>query len=212
MKPGISELARALADLEEEKFTALFNDYLRRQIDPLMIVDELYAGMDDVGRLYKEGEYFLSELVFSGELFKNAMQKIKPLLMSTEGNISAGTVVMGTVQGDIHELGKNIVNTMLECSGFEVIDVGVDAPAEKFVKALKQSDASLVGMSLLLTTAYESLKQTIEAIDKSGLRERVTIMIGGGSVNEKICKQFGGDFYGRDATQAVDIARQVYAS
>jgi len=205
----LTELGKAIANLEEDKTYEILDRYLADSVPPLEIIDELSAGMDEVGKLYKEGEYFLSELVFSGEIFKGAMAKVKPLIETGSGRESSGKLIVGTAKGDIHDLGKNIVITLLECAGFEVIDLGVDVPAEKFVEAVRESGAPLVGLSALLTTAFNSMRETMEAIRNAGLRERVKVMIGGGSTSDKLREQIGADFYGRDATEAVDIAKSV---
>jgi methylmalonyl-CoA mutase cobalamin-binding domain/chain len=124
----------------------------------------------------------------------------------------AGRIIMGTVMGDIHDLGKSIVTTMLECSGFSVIDLGVNVPAERFVEAVKDSGARLVGMSLLLTTAMDAMRETIQSLEKAGLRDCVKIMIGGAPTSERLRDEIGADFYGRDAIEAVAIARHVLAN
>lgn len=206
----LSELGRSLADLKEDKVKESVDQLLRAGKPPLEIIAALSAGMDEVGKRYKDGEYFLSELVFSGEIFKEAVAKIRPLLTQSGSTCAADRLIIGTVKGDIHDLGKNIVITLLESAGFEVIDLGVDVPPEKFVEALKNSPGSrLVGLSALLTTAFPSMEATIKAIHEGGYRDRVKIMIGGGSVSQKLTEMMGADFYGRDATEAVDIARKV---
>jgi methylmalonyl-CoA mutase cobalamin-binding domain/chain len=205
----LTEIGTALAGLNEDTVEELLNQYLSEKIPPHKIIEDMTSGMDEVGRLFKEGEYFLSELIFAGEIFKAAMEKIKPLLNDEKPNKAKGKIVMGTAQGDIHDLGKNIVITLLECSGFEVIDVGVDASPDKFIEAIKISDATLVGMSALLTTTYESMASTINEISQAGLREKVKIMVGGGVVDEKIKIQIGADFYGKHAAEAVEIAKKV---
>ena len=205
----LTELGKAVADLEEDKAYGILDRYLADNIPPLEIIDALSKGMEEVGRKYKDGEYYLSELVFSGEIFKNAMSKLKPLIEASGGRESAGKLIVGTVKGDIHDLGKNIVITLLECAGYEVVDLGVDVPAEDFVKALKESEVGLVGLSALLTTAFDSMRNTVAAIKDAGFGDEVKVMIGGGSTSEKLKKQIGADFYGRDATEAVDIAKSA---
>jgi methylmalonyl-CoA mutase cobalamin-binding domain/chain len=206
----ITVLSQSLANLEEDAVNQLIEGYLTTNGDPLMIVDALSKGMEKVGRLYKDGEYALAELIYSGEIFKGAMERVKPFIKA--GNdMSAGRIIMGTVMGDIHDLGKSIVTTMLECSGFSVIDLGVDVPAERFVEAVKNSGAKLVGMSLLLTTAMDAMRETIQSLEKAGLRDCVKIMIGGAPTSERLRDEIGADFYGRDAIEAVSIARHVLA-
>lgn len=204
------QLTRAVVELHENEVYTRLDSLLSKNVTPHEIIDALSAGMEEVGNLYKNGEYFLSELVFSGEIFKTAMNKIKPLLHSEGGRASKGKVLMGTVKGDIHDLGKNIVITLLECSGFEVTDLGVDVPVEKFVQSAKDTGIQLIGLSALLTTAFDSMRDTVDAFSVSGLRDKVKIMIGGGSTSEKLKEQIGADFYGRDATEAVDIAKNLF--
>jgi 5-methyltetrahydrofolate--homocysteine methyltransferase len=138
------------------------------------------------------------------------MTKIKPYIKA-KNSIPAGRLIIGTVQGDIHDLGKNIVVMLLECAGFSVIDLGVDVPPEKFVEAVKNSGAVLVGMSLLLTTAIDAMRATIHALSEAGYRERIKIMIGGAPTNERLKNAIGADFYGRDAVEAVAIAKRFFA-
>ncbi|MBI5843639.1 MAG: cobalamin B12-binding domain-containing protein [Deltaproteobacteria bacterium] len=206
------QLASALAGLEENSVESVLEKCIENDIPPLTIIDGLSKGMEEVGNLYRQGEYYLSELVYSGDIFNKAMGRVKPLIPKGAAGVrSSGMVVMGTVKNDVHDLGKNIVVTMLECSGFTVHDVGVDAEPEKFVEALKRSGARLVGMSVLLTTAFGSLQSTIDAVKEAGLGERVKTVIGGAVVNEDIRKKMGADYFGADAIQAVDIARKVYS-
>lgn len=206
------QLASALAALEEKTVETVLKQCMEESIPPLMIIDGLSKGMEEVGNLYRQGEYYLSELVYSGDIFNKAMDRVKPLIPKGAAGVrSAGKVVMGTVKNDVHDLGKNIVVTMLECAGFTVHDVGVDAEPEKFVEALKNTGARLVGMSVLLTTAFGSLQSTIGAVREAGLGERVKTVIGGAVVNEDIRKMMGADYFGANAIQAVDIARKVYS-
>jgi methanogenic corrinoid protein MtbC1 len=206
----MDRLAQTFSALEEDRVYQLVNECLEKSITPLLIVNELSRGMEKVGQLFKDDEYALAELIYAGEIFKEAMEKIKPLLLAGESR-SAGLVIMGTVEGDIHDLGKNIVITMLECSGFKVIDLGVDVPAKKFVEAIKESGASLIGMSLLLTTAMDSLRNAIMAIEEAGIRNNIKIMIGGAPVSEHLRVETGADYLGRDAVEALTIARKVFS-
>ena len=207
----ITALSQSLANLEEDAVNQLIEGYLTTKGDPLIIVNELSKGMEQVGQLFKEGEYALGELIYSGEIFKGAMERVKPFIKA--GNdMPAGRIIMGTVMGDIHDLGKGIVTTMLECSGFSVIDLGVDVQAGMFVEAVKDSGARLVGMSLLLTTAMDAMRETIQSLEKAGLRDCVKIMIGGAPTSERLRDEIGADFYGRDAIEAVAIARHVLAN
>jgi len=208
---GLIELSVALTGLREDEVCKKLEILLAENVQPLKIINALSKGMEEVGRLYKEGEYFLSELVFSGEIFKNSTAKVKPLLAKSGGRVSRGIVLMGTVKGDIHDLGKNIVITLLECAGFEVLDLGVDVPAERFAQSANEHGIGLVGLSALLTTAFDSMRDAVRAFSDAGTRERVKIMIGGGSTSDNLKDLIGADFYGRDATDAVNIAKKILA-
>lgn len=210
MNQGFDELSRALLELEEDNVFKKVDSMLSEGVEPMEIINALIAGMEDVGKRFKAGDYFLSELVYSGEIFKQAMEKVKSLLGDSQNDLSRGKVIIGTVKDDIHDLGKNIVKTMLECAGYEIIDLGVDVPPEKFADAVKSSGASLVGLSLLLTTAYDSLRNCVKAIKESDTGGTVKIMIGGSVTSEALRQETGADFYGADAAAAVDIAREVY--
>jgi 5-methyltetrahydrofolate--homocysteine methyltransferase len=161
-----------------------------------------------VGQRFEAGRYFLPELIMAGEMLKKISQIAKPFLKrecSTKADVR-GKVVIGSVKGDIHDIGKDIVTFMLEINGFEVHDLGVDVPAEKFVDAIKTVQPDIVGMSALLTTAFESMKNTVEVIKNAGLRDGVKIMVGGGTVDEKVKQYSGADAYGADAVAAVKLS------
>ena len=207
--PNLTELEKALADLQENDVERLVAREIEKKRPPLEIINELSSGMDVVGSRYKQGEYYLTELLFSGEIFQNAMAKLKPLIGASGGRQSSGKLIMGTVKGDIHDLGKNIVVMLLECASFEVIDLGVDVAPETFVKALQDSRVRLIGLSGLISTAFGSMEETIAAIKQAGLRESVKIMIGGGPTSEELKNNIGADFYGPHAAAAVDIAKSV---
>ena len=205
----MKELVQAFSTLEEDRVYQYIDEYLAKSGDPLALVNGLSQGMEEVGRLFKDDEYALGELIYSGEIFKEAMEKIKPFLKEDDDK-PMRKVIIGTVEGDIHDLGKNIVITLLECSGFQVIDLGVDVPASKFVDAVKETGARLVGMSLLLTTAMDSMRQAIKSLNDSGHRDSIKIMIGGAPTSERLKEDVGADFYGRDAIEALAIARSVF--
>ncbi len=210
MDGKFDQLSRSLLELEEDNVFEKVDLLLSEDGEPMEIISALIAGMEDVGKRFKAGDYFLSELIYSGEIFKQAMDKVRPLLGDKQNELSRGKVIIGTVKDDIHDLGKNIVITMLECAGYETIDLGVDVPPEKFTDAIKSSGASLVGLSLLLTTGYDSLRKCVKAIKESDPGGTVRVMIGGSVTDETLREEIGADFYGADATAAVDIAREVY--
>ncbi|MBA7501193.1 Methionine synthase [subsurface metagenome] len=164
--------------------------------------------MEIVGQRFADSEYFIPDLVYSSEILKVITDMVKPKLAKAAGTKRVGKVVMGTVAGDIHDIGKNIVVFMLDVNGFEVYDLGVDVPAQKFVDKIRESGASIVGLSGFLTLAYDPMKQTIEAIKNAGLRDTVKVMIGGGQITEEIKKYTGADAYGKDAMVGVSLAKK----
>jgi 5-methyltetrahydrofolate--homocysteine methyltransferase len=164
--------------------------------------------MTEVGKRYEAGEYFVPELILAGEMLRQISEMVKPKLAQTTGAAKKrGKVVIGTVQGDIHDIGKNIVTFMLDVNGFEVKDLGVDVPAQRFVEAVNEFQPQVVGLSGFLTLAYDPMKNTVKALADAGLRDKVKIMIGGGQMDEKIREYAGADAYGKDAMAAVALAR-----
>jgi 5-methyltetrahydrofolate--homocysteine methyltransferase len=163
--------------------------------------------MEIVGQRFESGEYFLPQLIMAGEILKQLSERVKPHLKGETDSNVLGRVLMGTVQGDIHNIGKDIVVFMLQVNGFEVRDLGIDVPPEKFIEGIKDFKPQVVGMSGLLTLAFDSMKNTVRAIADAGLRDRVKIMIGGGQTSEKIRQYAGADGYGQDAMTAVHLAK-----
>jgi len=202
------ELAKAVADLKEQEVLKLTKGMLDRGEDPNKILVESRSGMEVVGKRFSDGEYFLPELIYSAEIFKEIAEIVKPKLTKGVQAKRIGKCIIGTVAGDIHDIGKDIVVFMLDVSGFEVYDLGVDVPAQKFVDKIKETKAPIVGLSGFLTLAFDSMKETVDAIKKAGLRDKVKIMIGGGQIDEEIRKYSGADAYGRDAMTAVTLAKK----
>lgn len=206
-------LSQAMANLEEEKIKKFVKEKIEAGVQAKDILRELQSGMVEVGNLYEKGEYFISELMYAGEITKEIMADLEPILEETsKPKTEAGKVVIGTVQGDIHDIGKDTVVLMLRGAGFEVIDLGVNVPPKKFVEAVKENGAIIVGMSVFLTMVYESATETVNAIKEAGLRDKVSIMIGGGPVTELVREKTGCDFYGKDAFKAVKYAKKVMES
>ncbi len=162
--------------------------------------------METVGKRFADGTYFLPELIYSGEILKGVSEIVKPKLKKEVKTAKKGKVIVGTVAGDIHDIGKDIVVFMLDVNGYEVFDLGVDVPAQKFVDKIKETNAPVVALSGFLTLAFDSMKETVDAIKKAGLRSKVKIMIGGGQIDEEIQKYTSADAYGRDAMAAVALA------
>lgn len=203
-------LSLAMADLDENIIKKLIKEKLAAGVLANDIMKECQAGMTEIGNRYEAGKYFVSELMYAGEIMKDIMKDLAPLLRSDEKvEKSRGKVVLGTVKGDIHDLGKDVVALMLRGAGFEVIDLGVNVPPEKFVNAIKESGATIVGMSVFLTMAYEAATATVNAIKEAGIRDKVSIMIGGGPVTELVREKTGCDFYGKDAVAGMNYAISV---
>jgi len=171
------------------------------------IMEGMAKGMEVVGQKYEAGEYFLAELIMAGETMKEGLSVLEPY-MKTGDMKHIGKVVIGTVEGDLHDIGKNVVITLLTASGFEVIDLGVDVPAEKFVEAVKQYKPDIVAMSALLTTTMVNMAKVIKALEQAGLRDKVKIIVGGAPLTEEYAKQIGADAYGRDAVEGVNICKK----
>jgi 5-methyltetrahydrofolate--homocysteine methyltransferase len=180
--------------------------------DPQALVQEqMIPAMDEVGRRYEANEYFVPELLISARAMKASLELIRPLLTAS-GAEPAGRVVIGTVKGDLHDIGKNLVAAMLEGAGFEVIDLGVDVSPEKFITALNERHATLVAMSALLTTTMNSMKTTVDAFKAAGVRDKIKIMIGGAPVTQKYADEIGADGYSNNANAAVALARKLVAA
>jgi len=205
-KPG---LAAVLADLRRDETIAIVNRKLESGVESMKILEELREGLRIVGSRFENNEYFLSELVAGGELFKDAFEILRPSLQSDAQKKPIGKFVIGTVKGDIHDLGKDIVSVMLECNGFQVYDLGVDVAPEEFVKKAIEVNADLVGLSALLTGCIDSMKETVKALEKSGLGDKIKVIIGGGIVDELVMRKVGADAYAGDALSAVKVAKEM---
>jgi methanogenic corrinoid protein MtbC1 len=202
------DLVNTLADLKEKEALKIVEDKLKAGEEPLKILDDARKGMEIVGQRFADSEYFIPDLVYSGEILREITELVKPRLAKAAEAKRLGKVVFGTVAGDIHDIGKNIVVFMLDVNGFEVYDLGVDVPAQKFIQKIKESGAPIVGLSGFLTLAYDSMKQTIEAMKAAGLRDKVKVMIGGGQITDEIRKYTGADAFGKDAMAGVTLAKK----
>jgi methylmalonyl-CoA mutase cobalamin-binding domain/chain len=176
-------LAEAIYNLDEQTALNLSRMMLDNGVDPVEILEESRAGMSVVGERFQSGEYFLSEMIMAAEIFTVIMDTLRPMMKRSVSE-TIGKVVIGTVQGDVHDIGKNIIVALLEAEGFDVVDLGVDVPPEAFVEAIREHEPDIVGTSSLLTVALESTKKTIDAIVEAGLRDRVKIIVGGGRVDD----------------------------
>jgi methanogenic corrinoid protein MtbC1 len=203
------KLAQLLSDLKEPEAMAFVDEALGKGTAAEELLEDTKEGMNIVGEKFAKGEYFIPDLVFSGEILKGVVQKLEPKLKGGAGKEAKrlGKVVIGTVAGDIHDIGKDLVVFMLDVNGFEVTDLGIDVPVQKFVDAVKETGSTVVGLSGFLTLAFDSMKETVDAIAKAGLRDKVKIMIGGGQMDDQVKKYTGADAYGRDAMAAVQLAK-----
>jgi dimethylamine corrinoid protein len=203
-----SPLAQAVGDLQPDAAVSLVQEKMAAGEAPLAILGELQDGMSIVGDRFESGEYYLSELIFAGEIFKQASAPLQDALAEAAKS-AVGTIVLGTVKNDIHEFGKNIAGTVLSSNGIRVIDLGVDVDPQAWVDAINESGATLVGMSALLTTVFDSMKESIATIERAGLRDRVTILVGGGPMTQEAAQYVDADHYCETAQDGVVIAKQV---
>ncbi|MCB8976113.1 MAG: cobalamin B12-binding domain-containing protein [Ardenticatenaceae bacterium] len=199
------ELIEAITDMREEDAIRITNELLDGGTSPLEILDACKAAMDVIGKRFETGEAFIPELILAGEMMTAVSDVIKPRMTEDVAGEKLGKIVLGTVEGDIHDIAKDIVAFMLELNGFDVTDLGVDVPVAKFVEAVKETGATIVGLSGFLTLAYDPMKETVAALREDGLD--VKIMIGGGQIDEQIREYTGADAYGRDAMAAVALAK-----
>lgn len=201
-------LVQALVDMKEAQALQTAKQLLSEGTEPLKILESCSRAMEIVGQRFEKGVYFLPHLMMAGEMLKQISAMIKPLVHEQKNEAKGGKVLIGTVEGDIHDIGKNIVIFLLEANGFDVRDIGINQKPAKFVEAIKEFQPKVVGMSGLLTLAFDSMKKTVQAIEEAGLRENVRIMIGGGVVTEKIKDYTGADAYASDAMAGVRLCKQ----
>jgi methanogenic corrinoid protein MtbC1 len=202
-----SGLKEAVIELREDDALRIADEELKGGTDPLEIVAACREAMDVIGQRFADGEAFIPELIMAGEIMQGITAKLKPYLKADDAGEKLGTVVMCTVQGDIHDIGKDIVVTMLDIAGFNVVDLGVDVPVAKVVETVRETNAQVVGLSGLLTVAFESMKATVAAIDEAGLHGQVKIMLGGAPVTDAVVEFAGADAWGKDAVAAVELAK-----
>lgn len=204
------QLTTFMKNLDEAAVLSEVRRLNEQGADPIKILAALQDGMRQVGEEYEAENYFLSELIMSATIFKQAVEGVKKRMSAEdESDSKDGTYVIGTVKGDIHDIGKDIVANLLGCQGFKVVDLGVDQPAEAFMEAIKTHHPSVVGLSCLLTSAFESLKGTVDAIQNAGLRTDLSIMIGGAAITADACKYVGADAFCPDANSAVITAQKL---
>jgi len=201
------KLAQAIIDGEPEDAKILAKDALEQGLDPLTCITQgLTKGIQEVGQLFADGDYYLPELIMGADAMKQALEILEPALVGDQKRDVVGCVVLGTVAGDLHEIGKTLVGTMLIANGFKVIDIGVDKSPDEFIAAIIEADADIVGASALLTTTMLQQKKLIESLKVAGLRDKVKVMVGGAPVTDIFSKEIGADGYAEDAISAVDLA------
>jgi len=201
------ELVKLLSDLKEPEALEFVEKALGDGVDPMDLLGQAREGMNIVGERFASEDYFIPDLVFSAEILKSIVKMLEPYLKKGEEADRLGKVIIGTVAGDIHDIGKDLVVFMMDVSGFEVLDLGIDVPEQKFVNAIKESGSTVVGLSGFLTLAFDSMKSTIDAIKGAGLRDQVKIMIGGGQIDDQVKNFVGADAYGKNAVEAVKLAQ-----
>ncbi len=202
------KLIHAIADMREEEALKLVREMVEGGVEPMAVLDAAREAMVVVGQRYEEGSYFLPELMLAGEMLNQITDILKPELAKLPEIKRHGKVLIGTVEGDIHDIGKNIVTFMLDANGFEVLDLGVDVSPGKFVEAIQDFQPQVVGLSGFLALAFDAMKETVGAIETAGLRDGLKIMIGGGQVSEQVRQYTGADAHGRDAAAGVSLAKK----
>jgi corrinoid protein of di/trimethylamine methyltransferase len=209
-----SQLANSLVDGDPDATESLTRQALAAGLEPMAIIKEgLMPGMNSVGDKFSCGEYFLPDLIIAADGMQKAMNLLEPELRARQQSVeSPGTVVLGTVKGDIHEIGKSLVATMLSANGFKVYDLGVNVPTENFIAKVKETDANIVGLSALLTTTMTVQREIIHALVNAGLRNQVKVIVGGAPVTHSWAAEIGADGYAEDAMGAVQLARQLVSS
>ena len=202
------KLVSLMADMQEEETLALVRDLVSKGTDPVSILDDARAAMEVVGKRFESCEYFIPDLMMAGEILRGISEIVKPLMEATGPSEKKGKVLIGTVAGDIHDIGTDIVTFMLDVNGYDVLNIGIDVPVETFVQKIKEFKPQVVGLSGFLTLAFDSMKKTVEAIEAAGLRDSIKIMIGGGQIDEEVRKYTKADAYGKDAVAAVQLSKQ----
>jgi 5-methyltetrahydrofolate--homocysteine methyltransferase len=207
-KKMLSKLVHAISEMDEQDALKITEELIAQNEDPQKVLHSCSEAMDIIGKRFESGEYFLPHLMMGGEMLRKISELLKPQLGSAPVSSYLGKFLIGTVAGDIHDIGKDIVVFMLETNGFEVMDLGIDVPIDKFIESIKEFKPQVVGLSGFLTIAFDSMKETIDAIQEAGLRDQVKIVIGGGQIDKRIREFTGADAYGATAMDAVKIAQQ----
>ena len=208
-----SQLIHLLANLEEDAVLEMVNNRIQAGDDLMQILEECNEGMQIVGKRYEDGEYYIAGLIMSGEIFREVVEIIQPLLVKNTDRKSSGRILVGTVSGDIHDIGKNMLGMLLTCYGFTVIDLGVDvAPAEFAAKAV-ESRPDIVGLSGLITASFETMKETVSILRQEAEKNKLSfpILIGGGMIDDQVCQYVGADYWLKDAMAGVRLCQSLLA-
>ncbi|WP_368292926.1 B12-binding domain-containing protein [Dehalobacter sp. TBBPA1] len=206
----LNAMTQAMSDLDEDMLNKVIDQVLSKEdnaSEVQEIVKACQQGMTLVGERYDSGEYFIGDLVFAGEVLQSVMDKLKPAL-SADSSAKAGKIVLATVFGDLHDIGKNIFRSMAEAAGFEVVDLGINVPVDQIVDKVKEVNPDIVGLSGVLTLALDSMKDTVDGLNHAGLRNKVKVIIGGVPVNEVVCKSIGADGFSTNAAEGVKICQR----
>jgi len=204
------KIYEALVNLEEDKVKKLIKDNLAAGVSAAKIMSQLQDALIEIGNRYEREECFVPDLIYSGAIMKEAVSILRSLI-DTEASLTKGKVIIGTVYGDVHDIGKDIVAMLLSNAGFEVVNLGISVEPKKFVEAIKQSGAKVIGMSCLLTVSFGAIADTVKAIEEGGVRNDVSIMVGGAPVSNLVAEKTGCDFYGKDAFSGVKFASEIYS-
>lgn len=207
--PDFTELYDAILNGNEKEAVRLTREALQAGADPSgLITKGMIPAMDEVGRLFEAQEYYIPEMLLAGRAMKSALEPVRPLLAAS-GAQPTGRIVLGTVQGDLHDIGKNLVGSMLEGAGFEVYDIGIDVPPQKFVDAVRERSPHILALSALLTVTMPEMKKVLDALNQAGIRTRVKVLVGGAPITQKYADEIGADGYGENAGSAVSVARAL---
>jgi len=207
---AVPHLIAAISDLQEEMALALVRQRLAAGDDPLLIIEACQEGMRQVGLRYERHEYYLAGLIMAGEIFSQVMELLRPVVERQVSDRASGCILLGTVRGDIHDLGKNIVNMLLSCHNFAVHDLGVDVSPATFAQQAAQTRPHVVGLSGLLTSAYDAMRETVTLLRAQGYEE--PIIIGGGQISEEVCQYVGADYWTTDGVAGVELCKRLLAA
>jgi methanogenic corrinoid protein MtbC1 len=199
-------LKQKLGDLDEDGVALALDEFIAGNPSPeetQLVVEACQQGMEIVGDNFENGTYFVGDLMYAAQILTSSLETLKPLMSAGAGQASKGTLILGTVAGDIHDIGKNIFKALSEAAGFKVVDIGIDQPAAAFIEAAKANDADLIGLSGVLTLSIASMKETIEALQAAGLRDKIKVLIGGNAVSQEASDFIGADYWTKNAAAAV---------